>query len=130
MALTELFLRSLGYSAWAEFDDSSPTHIQPLILWLENTKIRQYPLDGRAQLKTKNPVDWEAAFKRYLVDLGCPLEWGEGSSNSRIIHWLLSHASESSEMLQLSSAPPLFKCICTNDLLLVARVILITLQLV
>lgn len=94
MALTKACLRSLNYPQSDDFDITSPAHIQSLILWLENTKIRQYPVDGRAQLQAPNSAEWHKAFEQYLSDIGCPVPFDTEANTPAIIDWLLSHAGK------------------------------------
>ena len=42
-----------------------------LVVWLEDTKICKYKIDGRAALREVDGPKWAAAFAQYLSDLHC-----------------------------------------------------------
>ena len=92
MALVASLLQALQYPGADKFDPIAPAQLQSLVAWLENTKIRHYPVDGRAHLQAASPQDWEAGFQRYLADLGCPAADATGAGTTRTLEWLLSHA--------------------------------------
>jgi hypothetical protein len=64
-----------------------------LVVWLEDQKIRFYPVDQRSKLR-QNSNNWHNDYNKYLKDLGCPQELFEGSdnANSQSICWLLGYA--------------------------------------
>ncbi len=66
-----------------------------LVLFLENRKIRQWPIDDREPLKTLSPA-WHVAVAKYLVDAKCPLvHAGEPFSDAQLpayVSWLISYA--------------------------------------
>jgi RLL motif-containing protein 1 len=92
MALVTLFLRALAYPELADFLISDPAKYQEVVVWLEQTKIRHYPLDGRQQLKSADTATWHAALEKYLGDLACPVAWNSGSNSVPVLQWLLNHA--------------------------------------
>ncbi|GAB4822263.1 hypothetical protein N2152v2_009309 [Parachlorella kessleri] len=82
-------LRALGYPKVAGFAHGDPAQFRALLVWLENTKIRQYPIDGRKQLQAEDPAAWQTAFAKYLADLECPVP---ADRKLAVLRWLLSHA--------------------------------------
>lgn len=82
-------LKALGYPKADGFAIDDPSHFRAMLVWLENTKIRQYPIDGRKQLQSSDAAQWEAAFAKYLADLECPVP---GASRAAVLRWLLTHA--------------------------------------
>lgn len=46
--------------------------LKPLVVWLEDQKIRYYKIDDRKELRDATGKDWVAAFKLYLKTLECP----------------------------------------------------------
>lgn len=82
-------LRSLKYPKVENVDMHNHAHYRALLVWLENTKIRQYPIDGRSQLNSQQHDDWDKAFHKYLTDLECPISVQDKIGSMR---WLLIHA--------------------------------------
>lgn len=93
MSLTRIFLRALKHPDADAFDVTGPGQLQSLVLWLENTKIRHYPPNERAQLQSPDQAEWRAALERYLDDVACPLPKASRSETS-LVDWLLSYAGE------------------------------------
>ncbi|KAL4537201.1 hypothetical protein Ndes2526B_g04891 [Nannochloris sp. 'desiccata'] len=92
MALVTIFLRALGYPEIDDFIISDPKKYQAVVVWLEHTKIRHYPLDGRQHLQAAETATWQTAFEKYLVDLACPVAWDNGETNAPVLQWLLNYA--------------------------------------
>ena len=85
--LLPFVLRSLKYSSPVNPDD--PAQFQRVVVWLENMKIRLYPADGRQQLQSQDASEWQAALRKYLTDIHCPLD----AANQRaVLQWLAAHA--------------------------------------
>lgn len=93
MAMLNFLLRSLKYPRLEGFNADDPAHFQAAVVWLENTKVRQYPIDGRAALQSPDPAAWQAALTKYLADLECPLR-PEAGNHRAVLQWLASHAGE------------------------------------
>lgn len=88
-----LFLSALNYPQLKSFDVDNDDIYKDLVLWLENTKIRRYPIDQRSHLAVSQDFhQWSASLERYLVDLGCPLGWSNGANRHAVLQWLLIHA--------------------------------------
>ena len=90
--LIALCLEALDYPKRAEFNVHEPQQIQNLIDWLENTKIRQYPVDARQPLKSPDQAEWHAAMTQYAERVGCPYPWGGPETHTRVLEWVLGHA--------------------------------------
>ena len=62
------------------------------MLFLENRKIRQWPIEERSGLSQRGDA-WLAAFHKYLTDAECPL-LGEFSPAlvPQYVTWLVTHA--------------------------------------
>jgi len=86
-------LRALKYPRVEGFSPDDPSQFQAAVVWLENTKVRQYPIDGRAQLQSPEAAAWQAALQQYLTDLECPVRL-EGGNQRAVLQWLLAHAGE------------------------------------
>lgn len=82
-------LRALRYPSPDGCDVGDPAQFRALLVWLENTKIRQYPIDGRKQLQSTDPGAWQGALAKYLADLECPVPPADRGGVAR---WLLTHA--------------------------------------
>ena len=44
-------LKALQYPSYAIFDVKNTSHLRTLVLWLEETKVRCYPIEKRAGLR-------------------------------------------------------------------------------
>jgi hypothetical protein len=84
-------LRSLRYPRADAFNIDDPAQLQAAVVWLENVKIRRYPIDGRQQLQSAVSAAWQAALQQYLSDLECPVQLQHGN-HSAVLQWLLTHA--------------------------------------
>lgn len=71
-----------------EFDVNSHSHVVALVRWLEDRKIREYDIQERTMLHDSE--EWDQHFRNYLVRLGCPYSWAEGSID--VLYWLASYA--------------------------------------
>ena len=89
--MLNFLLRSLKYPRAEGFNADDPAQFQAAVVWLENTKVRQYPIDGRAALQSPDPAAWQAALAKYLTDLECPLR-PEAGNHRAVLQWLASHA--------------------------------------
>eukprot|EP00887_Chlorella_sp_A99_P003222 scaffold9.g3222.t1 len=91
MSLLLPLLKALKFAKASEFNPDDLVQYQALVLWMENTKVRRYPIDGREALKAADPAAWEAGFARYLADVECPLKLESGNRRA-VLQWLLAHA--------------------------------------
>ena len=97
MGSTALYLAALQCPHAADFsaevfEDQDRAFVRRLVLWLENQKIRQYPVSEREGLRSADLPSWEAAFGQYLKDLSCPYTY---ASLSHAVQWLCSRAGTS-----------------------------------
>jgi len=87
-------LRALNYPQWSSFDLSNFSHVQTLVAWLEDTKIRAYPVEDRAPLRTLDG-EWELQFRKYLQQLHFPhksnMDFAAGHWTI-VVNWLLAYA--------------------------------------
>lgn len=108
--LIPMLLRALKYPRAEGFSADDPAQFQAAVVWLENTKVRRYPIDGRGALQSPDPAARQAALQQYLADLECPLRL-EGGGHRAVLQWLLTHAGAGgwlgrSCQLALSVCPP------------------------
>ena len=94
MAFTTFILKALRYAHADGFNPEDYEAVRELVLWLENTKVRRYPIDGRGALQAGDAAAWEAGFRQYLVDLECPIAL-EAGNRQPVLQWLLTHAGAS-----------------------------------
>ena len=47
-------------------------NLKPLVVWLEDQKIRHYKIEDRNVLRNKTGKDWIVVFKKYLKEMECP----------------------------------------------------------
>lgn len=110
MSLLQFLLRSLKYPRADSFNPDDPGQFQAVLVWLENTKVRQYPMDGRQQLQSGDPAEWRAALQKYLADLECPIK-PDAANHRAVLQWLLTHAGAMAAALAGSRYPLL----CTKQ---------------
>lgn len=86
-------LLALGYPRAQTFNHADPQYIRNLVVWLENVKIRQYPVEERKELGDTQSSAWQDTFSKYLQDVDCPLSLEPGGSNTQaVLQWLLNYA--------------------------------------
>lgn len=89
-----LFLRALGYRRAAEFSIDDPGKVAHLVSFLENRKVRQWPIEARGVLSTPGDA-WLAGFNKYLADAECPIVAAGPITADQVplcVSWLLKHA--------------------------------------
>jgi RLL motif-containing protein 1 len=75
-----------------------PEWIRRIIVWVEDTKIRQLEVSERDGLKSTDKTVWSQAVREYVGRLKCPVPiHGDGSSDSEMLSlgafvWVLAHA--------------------------------------
>ena len=67
---------------------SDENDLRSLVLWLEEQKIRRYPIDQRKGLRDFQSNQWQSHYENYLKDLKCPFQ----SNNVQALCWLLGQA--------------------------------------
>lgn len=65
--------------------------LKPLVVWLEDVKIRQYKIEERKSLREEEGKRWVGAFEQYLKRLECPYAV-ETHPLSAVVDWLLGVA--------------------------------------
>jgi len=102
-------LKALKYGDWKTFDINNRQNIQTLVVWLEQTRIREYKVEDRDLLKDTNSRGWNQTFEEYLNALESPYHLNYTLKNdtkkadketlreiesewAHIIDWLLSQA--------------------------------------
>lgn len=66
-------LTALNYHSPNEEVPLSKTEdLKPLVVWLEDQKIRHYKIEERNSLRDATGKDWVTAFKEYLKTMECP----------------------------------------------------------
>ncbi|KAA6422174.1 MAG: uncharacterized protein FRX49_07925 [Trebouxia sp. A1-2] len=87
----DLLLKALKYPKPSKNLVEDDVNFASLIVWLENTKVRQYSIEDRKALSdTRNP-SWDGVFRKYVKDVQCPIAL-EASSKAAVLDWLLSYA--------------------------------------
>lgn len=84
-------LLALEYHGAETFNIYSQTDYRTLVMWLEDQKIRHYPIEDRASLRNIGDPHWEEAFHKYLDDLECLAPRNDPKS---VLDWLLGLAAK------------------------------------
>ncbi|KAL3153990.1 hypothetical protein ABBQ32_013545 [Trebouxia sp. C0010 RCD-2024] len=87
----ELLLSALKYPKAGTDLLKDDANLAALVIWLENTKIRQYSIEERKALSDIRSVSWESSFQQYLDDVQCPIDL-QSSPRSSVVDWLLNYA--------------------------------------
>ena len=71
---------------------SDLNEFQALVLWLEEQKIRRYPVASgeRNDLRNFESNQWQQYFDKYVTDLKCPAASQE--NNVQALCWILGYA--------------------------------------
>ena len=89
-------LKALEFGIWNKFDISNMDHIKTLVVYLEQTKIRELKVSERENLKDVKDANWIRYFGDYLDEIDeCPYQLkAEMKQNDwiEIIEWLISQA--------------------------------------
>lgn len=88
-------LRALNYPRWKNINISDTREFRTLVVWLEETKIRYYPMQKRQKLRLVDAPDWTTHFTAYLQELQCPHHCEKSLSldqTTYIVDWLLGQA--------------------------------------
>lgn len=87
----DLLLKALNCQISSSKRLNEPQQFAILVLWLENTKIRQYPVDDRKMLSQTSNSAWLDCYRKYLQDVQCPLSL-EDDNKVQTLDWLLNYA--------------------------------------
>lgn len=82
-------LKALGHHNPEGFDVQNEEELRNLVVWLEDQRIRLYKIEERVQLRDIKSSQWMKAFRKFLDDLDCPVEYSQKLS---VVDWLLAHA--------------------------------------
>lgn len=91
MGLASTLLSALAYPKAANFNHQDEPAFRALVAWLENVKIRHYPVAERKALGDVKSASWPDAFAKYLQDLECPLPL-TADNRQAVLQWMLSFA--------------------------------------
>eukprot|EP00741_Cyanophora_paradoxa_P022698 tig00021494_g21920.t1 len=86
-------LKALAYPRASQFT-TEDEEVRALVVWLEDMKIRHYPIEGREPLRTFN-AEWGKVFAKYLAELECPLAVGaevKPPYSAQLVDWIVGHA--------------------------------------
>lgn len=82
--------QALGYCNSADsFSVNDPEQFRNLVVWLEDIKIRHYPVEDRVGLRDISSKDWSTNFESYLKDLECSID---PKDLKAVTDWLLGNA--------------------------------------
>ncbi|CAB4001217.1 UPF0568 C14orf166 homolog [Paramuricea clavata] len=82
-------LKALGHHSPSSFDVNDKKQFSSLVVWLEDIKIRLYPINDRTALRDTENKDWPDVFKQYMKDLDCPVN---PERKEQVLDWLLGYA--------------------------------------
>jgi len=83
-------LAALDYGK--DYNPQDENQFRQMVVWLEDMKIRLYPIDERQSLRdTQNP-QWDQTFSKYLQDLKCPYTNEMIKDRTAISDWLIGAA--------------------------------------
>jgi len=89
-------LRALDFPIWNKFDIEKMDDIKTLVVYLEQTKIRELKVSERADLKNTKSKNWNRYFGDYLSQMeDCPYQVKQKMNTKdwvEIIEWLVSQA--------------------------------------
>lgn len=81
-------LKALGYLEWDKVNGNNTQHFRKVIVWLEDQKIRHYPIEEREQLRDIAIPNWPSIFEKYCNDVKCPIAKNEIDQ----LEWFLGYA--------------------------------------
>eukprot|EP01084_Bolivina_argentea_P165130 286931_1 len=87
-------LKALEFPIWNKFNIENMEHIKTLVVYLEQTKIRELKVEDRQNLKrTKDDKNWYKYFGQYLDEIDeCPYQLKKNMKSNdwiEIIEWLV-----------------------------------------
>eukprot|EP00042_Codosiga_hollandica_P024253 m.101168 g.101168 ORF g.101168 m.101168 type:complete len:240 (-) comp51482_c0_seq1:798-1517(-) len=85
-------LQALGIPLQA-VDPTDEAAFRKFVILVEDTKIRQYKIEERAELRNVDSEAWPEAFAKYLEDVNCPRANGtDAQARTLLTDWLLTFA--------------------------------------
>lgn len=75
-----------------DFNPENETQFRQMVVWLEDMKVRLYPIEERQNLRNINDSNWEETLRKYLKDLVYPYD--DESIKDRVVlsDWLIGSA--------------------------------------
>lgn len=84
-------LTALNYHSPCEYRSLGKTEdLKPLVVWLEDQKIRSYKIEDRRTLRENEGQEWVACFRKYLREMECPHR--VETDLPAVVDWLLGVA--------------------------------------
>ncbi|XP_032672051.1 RNA transcription, translation and transport factor protein [Odontomachus brunneus] len=81
-------LKALGYFEWDKVNANNNQHFRKVIVWLEDQKIRHYPIDDRKLLRDITSSEWPKIFVKYCNDVNCPVT----TNTMDQLEWFIGYA--------------------------------------
>ncbi|CAF0820664.1 unnamed protein product [Didymodactylos carnosus] len=73
-----------------DYNPQDENDFRNMIVWLEDMKIRLYPIEDRQNLRNVQSPQWNIAYQKYLEDLKCP--HNNINDHAIISDWLIGSA--------------------------------------
>ncbi|TRY78464.1 hypothetical protein TCAL_12932 [Tigriopus californicus] len=92
--LTPLFrarLSVLGHPNCNQFNAEDVSQYRHVVAWLEDQKIRFYPIQDRDPLRRVQAPDWDSHCQTYVERMQCPASLARRNAQTRLM-WLLNRA--------------------------------------
>jgi len=83
-------LSALDYGK--DFNPQDENQFRQMVVWLEDMKIRLYPIDGRQSLRDIQNPQWEQTLTKFLQDLNFPYNNDIIKDRLAVSDWLLGAA--------------------------------------
>ncbi|XP_058060457.1 RNA transcription, translation and transport factor protein [Anopheles bellator] len=85
----ERYLSALQYPRIGQINFEDPKDFRGFIAWLEDQKIRLYPIEERDALRKINALEWSKVYKKYKQDIHMPAPL---KTQREELAWLLLYA--------------------------------------
>lgn len=93
MFLRIMFKRKLSALDYdKEYNPKDETQFRTLVVWLEDMKIRFYPIDQRKDLRDIQNPRWEESLHKFLQNLSFPYDDQVMSDRAATMDWLIGTA--------------------------------------
>jgi RLL motif-containing protein 1 len=88
-----MFKRKLSVLEYGkDYNPQDENQFRKMVVWLEDMKIRLYPIDGRQNLRDIENPQWEQTFSKYLQDLNFPYDHQLIKDRITTSDWLIGAA--------------------------------------
>jgi len=88
-----MFKRKLSALEYGkEYNPQDENQFRQMVIWLEDMKIRLYPIDERASLRDIQNPQWEQSFSKFLQDLKFPYDNEMIKDRIAMSDWLIGAA--------------------------------------